>query len=105
MSLPDAWTLDVIAEVGITVFGLAAIILVSVKSRWGFVCGLASQPFWFVMLYTDEKWLVLGLSCVYTVSWIVGIYVWFFRTGEDTHRATHDTPESCCCQCHVGGSS
>ncbi len=39
---------DIIAQVGIVIFGAIAIILVAKKNKWGFVVGLLSQPFWFI---------------------------------------------------------
>jgi len=40
--------LDVIANIGMAVFGILAIILVSFKNPWGFVFGFLSQPFFFI---------------------------------------------------------
>lgn len=72
-------TLDSIAQIGITIFGVAAIILVAKKNKWGFVLGLASQPFWIITSYLNRQWGVLLLSVVYVGSWSYGIYEWFFK--------------------------
>ena len=72
-------SLDEIAQIGIAVFGVAAIILVAKKNRWGFVFGLISQPFWLVTSYLNKQWGVLLLSVIYVGSWAYGIYEWFFK--------------------------
>lgn len=40
--------LDIIAQAGVFIFGLIAIVLVAKKNKWGFVFGLLSQPFGFL---------------------------------------------------------
>lgn len=70
---------DLIAQIGIAVFGITAIILVSRKNKWGFVFGLLSQPFWFATAILNEQWGVFLLSIIYAGSWIYGIYEWFFK--------------------------
>lgn len=72
-------TLDTIAQMGITIFGVSAIILVARKNKWGFVLGLASQPFWLITSYINKQWGVLLLSVVYVGSWAYGVYEWFFK--------------------------
>jgi nicotinamide riboside transporter PnuC len=71
--------LDVIAQIGISVLGITAIILVSRKNKWGFVFGLLSQPFWFTTAYLNSQWGVFFLSLIYTGSWAYGIWEWFFK--------------------------
>lgn len=72
-------SLDVIAQIGISIFGVSAIILVAKKNRWGFVLGLASQPFWLITSYLNKQWGVFLLSAVYVFSWAYGIYEWFYK--------------------------
>lgn len=67
-----------ISQVGIFIFGMAAIVLVndprpSVR-RWGPVCGLAAQPFWFQATYAAEQWGIFACSFVYAASWARGFY-------------------------------
>ncbi len=71
--------LDAIAQVGITIFGVSAIILVAKKNKWGFVLGLASQPFWIITSYINKQWGVLLLSVIYVGSWAYGVYEWFLK--------------------------
>ena len=73
------FTLDTIAQIGITIFGVSAIILVARKNKWGFVLGLISQPFWIMTSYLNKQWGVLLLSAFYVFSWSYGIYEWFYK--------------------------
>ncbi len=52
--------------------GILAIILVSRKNRWGFVFGLASQPFWFATSFINRQWGIFFLSVIYLGSWTYG---------------------------------
>jgi len=71
--------LDSIAQLGIAIFGVSAIILVARKNKWGFVIGLISQPFWLITSYLNKQWGVLLLSAVYVFSWAYGVYEWFYK--------------------------
>lgn len=72
-------SLDTIAQIGIAIFGVTAIILVAKKNKWGFVFGLASQPFWLVTSFLNKQWGVFFLSIIYVFSWALGVYEWFFK--------------------------
>ena len=72
-------SLDTIAQIGIAVFGVAAVMLVAKKNKWGFVLGLASQPFWLITSYLNKQWGVFFLSIIYLFSWSLGIYNWFYK--------------------------
>lgn len=71
--------LDVFTQVAIFVLGVGAIVLIARKNKWGFVVGLCSQPFWFISTFRSEQWGVFALACVYTFTWIYGIYEWFYK--------------------------
>jgi nicotinamide riboside transporter PnuC len=75
-------TFENVSQVGISVFGVLAIFLVSRKNKWGFVCGLASQPFWYVTAYLNHQWGIMLLNVFYTGSWIYGIYIWFYKKTD-----------------------
>jgi len=60
--------LDIIAQAMIFVFGVASIVLVARKNKWGFVFGLMAQPFWFITSYVNEQWGVFIVSFVYSAS-------------------------------------
>ncbi len=77
---------DIISQFGIAIFGAAAIILVAKKNKWGFVIGLISQPFWFITSFTNKQWGVFVLSIIFTGSWILGIYEWFFKTEKEENQ-------------------
>jgi nicotinamide riboside transporter PnuC len=71
--------IEIIANIGIFVFGQAAVRLVGRKNRWGFVFGLASQPCWFYIGATTGQWGILAVSVLYTANWATGAYSWFVR--------------------------
>lgn len=77
--LTDTTVLDLIAQVGLFVFGVLAIVLVAQKNKWGFVFGVIAQPFWFITAYVNEQWGVFALCFVYTGSWLYGCYNWFLE--------------------------
>lgn len=70
--------LELFSQIAITILGILSIVLIAMKNKWGFVFGLASQPFWFITSYLNEQWGIFLLSFVYLGSWIYGIYFWFF---------------------------
>jgi nicotinamide riboside transporter PnuC len=73
---------DLFAQVGISMFGIVAIILVSRKNKWGFVFGLLSQPFWFITSYINHQWGVFIVSIIYLISWGYGIHKWFGKKDK-----------------------
>ncbi|MCD4704993.1 nicotinamide mononucleotide transporter family protein [bacterium] len=73
---------NLISQIGISFFGVSAIILVAKKNKWGFILGLMSQPFWFITSYINKQWGVFFLSIIYTFSWCLGIYEWFGKKKE-----------------------
>jgi len=74
---PD--TLDIIAQIGVNIFGLAAMFLIARKNKWGFVVGLASQPFWITSFVINRQWGLVCIAVLFTINWIYGIYEWFFK--------------------------
>lgn len=72
-------TIEALAQLGISAFGIIAIVLVAKENRWGFVVGLASQPFWLITSYNNEQWGVFVLCFFYVASWSFGIYKNFFK--------------------------
>jgi len=71
--------LDNISQIGLSIFGVLAIVLVAKRNKWGFVFGMISQPFWLITSFLNEQWGVFFVSIVYTGSWAFGIYEWFFK--------------------------
>ncbi len=77
---------DTIAQIGLAIFGISAIILIAKKNKWGFVLGLLSQPFWILTSIINKQWGVFILSVIYVGSWIFGIYNWFFKDKKDNQK-------------------
>ena len=70
------------AQVGIVVFGCSAIWILGRREpwrRWGYILGLASQPFWFYEAIGRRRWGILIISLIYTVSWAQGIYNFWIK--------------------------
>ena len=65
-------------QVAIVVLGGAAIWLVGRRnprvSRWGYVVGLASQPFWLWATFQADQYGMYWLSLFYCWAWTDGIY-------------------------------
>lgn len=80
----DPVTLDIVAQVGVGILGLLAILLVSLENKWGFVCGLLAQPFWFMTSYLNHQWGIFFLTIVYTGIWIFGCYKWFKKKKPES---------------------
>jgi nicotinamide riboside transporter PnuC len=72
-------TLNTISQIGIGIFGVAAIILVARKNKWGFVLGLLSQPFWIITAYENNQWGIQILNIIYVFTWSYGTYKWFLK--------------------------
>lgn len=73
-----------IAQVGILLFGVAALFLVNDPNprfrRWGPVLGLIGQPFWFYSAFIAEQWGIFSLCFAYTFAWARGAYhAWWKR--------------------------
>ena len=59
---------EIIIQTGIFLTGATAIILVAKKNKWGFVVGLASQPFWFITAIQNKQWGVFFVSIVLNLT-------------------------------------
>jgi hypothetical protein len=70
---------DKFSQIAIALLGTSSIFMVSLDNNWGYVLGLASQPFWYVTSYHHKQWGVFGLSFIYTISWGIGVYTHFFK--------------------------
>ena len=73
---------DIVSQIAITILGTIAIILVAKKNKWGFVAGLASQPFWFITSIANKQWGVFIVTIIFTASWALGVYEWFLKKEE-----------------------
>ncbi len=71
-----AWA-RAICQVLIAFLGGAAILLVSREEplrSWGFLLGLASQPFWLVATWQARQWGMFALSLWYCLGWAAGVW-------------------------------
>ncbi len=77
-------------QIIILVFGCSAIWLVGRKEhwkKWGYLCGLLSQPFWFYTLVKNDQWGLFILCCWYTYAWGQGTWNYVLR---DNQTSTND---------------
>lgn len=51
--------------------------------RWGYMTGLAAQPFWAYTTYKNEQWGVLLLTIFYTYCWCMGIYNFWIKKEDN----------------------
>lgn len=67
-----------IAQIGISVFGCAAFLMVTRDSRKfqvaGAICGLVSNPFWWMMVVSTQQWLTIPVHLAYTYGWVSKAY-------------------------------
>jgi len=54
--------------------GPVGAILLGNGSRWGFVLGLATQPFWFYTSFRHRQWGIFITSIFYALGWAIGVY-------------------------------
>ena len=54
--------------------GPVGAMLLGVGSRWGFLVGLATQPFWFYTSFRHRQWGIFIASIFYAIGWAVGAY-------------------------------
>lgn len=72
-------TLDILAQIGIMVFGCLSIWFVSRREhwrRWGYIFGMCGQPFWIFTTLYHEQWGIAAVTLIYAYSWGQGI--WFY---------------------------
>lgn len=52
--------------------------------RWGYIIGIAAQPYWLVMFLKSENDLMLFIASVNTVAWFRGIYNYWISPSNDS---------------------
>jgi hypothetical protein len=65
--------LEFASQVAIFIGPVGAILLGD-GSRWGFVLGLATQPFWFYTSFRHRQWGIFIASIFYASGWAIGVY-------------------------------
>lgn len=78
-----------IAQLGISLFGCVAFLLVLREEpraqRWGVVFGLISNPFWWLMVVATAQWITIPLHCLYTYGWLRKAWklrIWQWSSGD-----------------------
>jgi len=56
------------------IYGSCCSNLLGNGSRWGFVLGLATQPFWFYTSFRHRQWGIFIASIFYAIGWAIGVY-------------------------------
>jgi nicotinamide riboside transporter PnuC len=74
--------MDNFIAAGIFIFGSLALLLVSLKNKWGFVIGLIGQLFFLIASYADGLRGLFFFSIIQTFIWIYGIYNWFYKNKK-----------------------
>ena len=87
-------TIETLTQIGIPVLSGSGIWLVGRPEpwkRWGYILGLAAQPFWLYVSFTPKMWGVLLVTLFCTYGWAQG--VWFHWIKPKTDRPENSTPE------------
>lgn len=69
--------IDSMLQIAIAVLSFVAITMIGSDGplhRWGFVVGLASQPFWIIATWRARQWGILLLAIFYCGAWSQGIF-------------------------------
>jgi hypothetical protein len=72
----DRFTVDQLVQAAIVILSPTALLLLSdagAIARWGFVVGLASQPFWIYATAKARQSGMLAISILYLAFWLRGI--------------------------------
>ena len=76
--------MKIIAQAAIILFSCLSIWLLSRKHagirRWGYIAGLAGQPFWIYAALDSGQWGVFGVSLWFTYCHLSGIHTHWIRT-------------------------
>ncbi len=79
--------LNIILQVLITVFGIAAIFLLSTKGKWsrvGFISGLVSDVFWVWWILITGAYIFLAFTTVRVLCYLNGIRNYYFGKPDCT---------------------
>lgn len=76
--------IDFIGNLGVCILGPLSIWFLIHKQRWmrwGYIFGLASEPFWFMTAWNNRQWGVLVLVVIYTYCFTRGIWNYWVKDG------------------------
>jgi len=82
----ESMTQDIV-QAAILIFSAIAIWLVTRKehwSRWGYIFGLMSQPFWLYVTWAEGQWGMFALSLWYTYSWLQGVWNYWLNASPES---------------------
>lgn len=72
-----------IAQIGVSVFGSVAFLLVlseqKRRQKIGVIFGLISNPFWWWSVIATEQWMTVPVHMLYTFGWYHKAYNLFLR--------------------------
>ena len=81
-----------IAQVGISVFGSVAFLLVTQETekrqKLGVVFGLLSNPFWWIMVFSTHQYITIPVHLLYTYGWLRKAWVLW---GKSAQQKMHPT--------------
>ena len=64
----------VIAQIGISLFGCTAFLLVTRETdklqKLGVIFGLLSNPFWWLMVFATDQYISIPVHLLYTYGWL-----------------------------------
>ena len=72
----------ILTEIMLFVCGAVSIFLLNLNNRYskyGVIIGLIGQPFWYISAYNSQSWGIFSVSILYSISFIVGIYNFWFK--------------------------
>lgn len=79
---------QVLIECLAAIFGILGTLVLATKGRWagwGFVAFLASNAGWLAFSYAHAHWFMFAQQVGFTVSSLIGVWVWIIRPAIDRH--------------------
>ncbi len=79
--------LSIILQILITIFGIAAIFLLSTKGKWtrvGFISGLVSDVFWVWYVLLTGAYVFLIFTTVRILCYLNGVRNYYFGKGNQS---------------------
>lgn len=70
---------DIIAQIGIVVFGLIGYTLLARKNKFGFLILVFAQPFYFYTSVIHKQWGLFITTILYTIISLYGVYNWLIK--------------------------
>ena len=80
---------ELIAQIGIISLGCSSVWFISRPEtwkwkRWGYILGLAANPFWFYIGYKTQQWGIIIVSLWYTYSWGLGVWNYWIKPSDSS---------------------